>query len=339
MSIPRPLYEEVKDYLRELLAKGWITKSKSPYSSPIVCVRKKDSSLRLCCDFRKLNAKSIPSSQPIPRIQDALDSLGGSRWFTVLDQGKAYHQGFIKQEYQHMTAFVTPWGLYEWTRIPFVLSGAPGAFQTFMEESLDGLRDKFCLPYLDDILVYSRTFEDHVEHVRQVLRRLQGKGIKLKPKKCNLFRKQVRYLGQMVSEVGYTIDPADKEAVLALKSKRPSTIGEVRKLLGFIGYYRKYVPDFARKARPLFDLLQNQGTAKSSNQKGKKGKQTKGKSQGQAPSIMKVTWTTKHQEVLEGLLDALVSPQVMAYDDFQKPYILHVDASGEGLGDHSLSRG
>ena len=309
MSIPRPLFDEVKDYLKGLLAKGWIKKSRSSYSCPIVCVRKKDGSLRLCCDFCKLNSKTIPEQLPIPRIQDALDSLGGSKWFSVLDQGKAYHQGFIKEESQHLTAFVTPWGLYEWSRIPFDLSGA---FQNFMENCLEGLRDKICLPYLDDILVFSQSFKDHIEHLRQVLRRLKEKGIKLKQLKCILFRKQVRYLGQLVTAEGYTMDPADKEAVLALKDREPKTVGEVRKLLGFLGNYRRYIPGYARRATPLFDLLQADLDKAYGTSQTKKGKKTKAKRSGQVPSSSPVQWNLDHKTVVEELVNLLVEPPVMA---------------------------
>lgn len=330
MSVPRPLFDEVKDYLKDLLAKGWIKKSRSSYSSAIVCVRKRDGSLRLCCDFRKLNSKTIPEMLPIPRIQDALNSLSGSKWFSVLDQGKAYHQGFMKPECQPYTAFVTPWGLYEWTRIPFGLSGAPGAFQQFMEDCLEGLRDKICLPYLDDILVFSPNFDDHLNHLRLVLQRLRGKGVKLKPSKCMLFRKQVRYLGQLVSADGYTMDPADKEAVLALKQKPPKTVGDVRKMLGFIGYYRRYIADYARRARVLFDLLQGDKTDQA--KVSKKGKKTSTKKGGQAMSSTPILWKQTHQRVLEELLDCLVSPPIMAYPDYEKPFVVHVDASMDGLG-------
>ena len=164
-AIPRPLYTEVKQYVEDLLNHGWIQKSKSAYSSPVVCVRKKDGSLRLCIDYRQLNSKTICDSHPLPRVQDALESLGGNQWFSLLDQGKAYHQGFVSSSSRHKTAFATPWGLYEWVRLPVGLKNAPGEFQRFMEHCLDGLRDDICIPYIDDIIVFSETFEDHVSPV------------------------------------------------------------------------------------------------------------------------------------------------------------------------------
>ena len=320
VSIPPPLFAEVKAYLDDLKRRGWIRPSRSPYSSPMVCVRKKDGSLRLCIDYRLLNQKTIKDSHPIPRIQDSLNVLGGKEWFSTLDQGKAYHQGFMKEEARHLTAFVTPWGLWEWVRIPFGLTGAPAAYQRFMEETLKEVRDECCIPYMDDALVYSMTFSEHLGHLRKVLQLLRRKGIKLKPAKCRLFRKEVKFLGHVVSSEGYRMDGADKEAVENLRNQRPQTIGEVRKLLGFLGYFRKYIANFSQRASLLFQLLEV------------KNKKVVQKRNGQASPRSPVRWTEEHTKVLNELIDHLTSDPVMAYPDFTKEFSLHVDASQEGLG-------
>lgn len=333
-SIPRPLYQEVKDYLQNLIQKGWITQSRSNYSSPIVCVRKKSGDLRLCIDYRQLNAKTIRDRQPLPRIQDVLESLAGNSWFTVLDQGKAYHQGFVKQNSRHLTAFITPWGLYEWERIPFGLTNAPAAFQRHMNECLGDLRDKICLPYIDDVIIYSPNFEQHLKDVKLVLGRLKEAGAKLRAPKCSFFQREVKYLGHVVSENGYRADPEDIKAVVKLKDKIPETVGEVRRLMGFLGYYRRFIPNFSRKAKVIYDLLKlPQANPPDKNTKrNAKQKRVRRTKVGQAPSNTPVQWTSEHRETLESLIDILTRGEVMAYANFEKPFILHTDASCEGLG-------
>ena len=313
-SIPRPLYPEVKQYIEDLLNQNFITESKSPYSSPVVCVRKKDGSLRLCIDYRELNRKTIADRHPIPRVQETLDSLGGNKWFSVLDQGKAYHQGFVNRDSRAATAFITPWGLYEWVRIPFGLMNAPANFQRFMERCLGELRDKVAIPYLDDIIVFSRTFAEHIEHLRTVLRKLRAHGVKLKPRKCSLFKREVKFLGRVVSGDGYQMDPGCVQAIEKLKEVTPKTVGEVRQLAGILSYYRRYIKNFAKIAKPIYDLLTSTGQ------------------DGQQPSKTPIVWGREQQLALEKLVGHLSNPPIMAYPDFSKAFTLHTDASKDGLG-------
>lgn len=179
--------------------------------------------------FSGAKQKTILDRQPIPRVQDIMDCLGGNAWFSLLDQEKAYHQGFLAEESRHLTAFVTPWGLYEWVRIPFGLMNAPAAFQHCMEDCLEGLRDEVSISYLDDTIVFSKSFTTHVEDVKAVL----------KPTKC-----EVRNLGRIVSKGGSKKDPTDKIAVRTLKEKRPKTVGELRAIMGLLSYYRQYIRNF-----------------------------------------------------------------------------------------------
>ena len=205
--------------------------------------------LRLCIDYRGLNAKTIPDRHPILRVQETLDNLGGNSWFSVLDQGKAYYQGFLTERSCPLTAFITLWGLHEWLRIPFGLMNAPTSFQRIMENCLSDLRDNICIPYLDDVIVFSRTFSDHLEHLHTVLRRLREHGVKLKLKKCSFFKRQVTFLWRIISEQGYTIDSANTKAISCLKENPPKTVGEIRKVVRLLGYYRRYIRNFCTKGK------------------------------------------------------------------------------------------
>ena len=304
----------MKQYIEDLPNQNFITESKSPYSSPVVCVRRKDGSLRLCIYYRELNRRTIADRHPIPRVQETLDSLGGNTWFSVLDQGEAYHQGFLCKESRAATTFITPWGLYEWVRIPFGLMNEPANFQRFMERCLGELRDKVAIPYLDNIIVFSRTFEEHIEHSITVLRKLREHGVKLKPRKCSLFKRKVQFLGQVVSGDGYQMDPGCVKAIEKLKEAIRKTAGEVRQLAGILSYYRRYIKNFAKIAKPISDLLSLTGK------------------DGQPPSKTPICWGREQQQALEELVGHLSNPPIMAYPDFSKAFILHTDTSKDGLG-------
>ena len=317
-TIARPLYGEIKAYIQDLLNNEFITKSESNYSSPIVAVRKRDGELRLCCDFRELNNKTLPDRHPLPRIQNIIDNLSGNEWFTLLDQKKAYHQGFIAPESRPLTAFITPWGLYEWVRIPFGLKNSPAVFQRAMEGCLVDVRDNFAVPYLDDIIIYSKSFKDHVEHIRMVLRKLKEKGVKLKASKCKMFKSEVTYLGRIITKDGYRMDETNLTAIQKFKEEKPQTVGELRRLLGLMGQFRRFISNYSTVARPLFELLEIKG------QKTKKNNQL--------PSSTKIHFGPEQSEALNTLVDAVTSHPILGYPDFEKPFLLVTDASKWGLG-------
>ena len=281
-------------------------------------------------DFRALNKKTRPDRHPIPRIQERLDNLSGNSWFSVLDQGRAYHQGFMSPNSQPFDGFyhsMGPLRMGSDTIWPFP---GPWSIPTFMENCLGDLRDTVCVPYLDDIIIFSTTFEEHIENTRRVLRRLREHGVKLKPRKCKLFKREVTFLARVVSEEGYKRDPSSIKPVLALKDSPPKTVNEVRKLMGFLNYYRRYVKNVSRIAKPIYDLVRmaSQPSQEAQQDKTKKGCSTNG----QLPSRHPVDWTDIHQSVLETLIDLITSAPVMAYPGFQKPFVLHTDASKVGLG-------
>ena len=199
---------------------------------------------------------------------------------------------------------------------------------SFMEHCLDGLSDDICIPYIDDIIVFSKTFDDHVDHIRQVLRRLRVQGVKLKTKKCRLFKREVKYLGQIVSAAGYRPDTSNVEAINILKDSKPRTVGEVRKLRGLLGYYRQYIQDFARIAHPLFQLLQS--TSEDTSKPIKRSKSSL--IHGTVPSSQPVIWEKRHQKARDELLNHIVNPPILGYPDFCQPFSLYTDASQQRLG-------
>ena len=211
-------------------------------------VRKKTGELRFCIDLRKLNNRTIKDAHALPRIEDSLDSLNGAQIFTSLDLKSGYWQVELDEESIPLTAFtVGPLGFYECCRMPFGLCNAPATFQRLMESCLGDLHLQWCIIYLDDIIVFSKTPEEHIERLRGVFEKLSSAGLKLKPSKCEFFKAEINYLGHVVSKEGIRTD--DKKIQEILKWPIPTTVTEVRSFLGFTNYYRKFIYKYAQVAK------------------------------------------------------------------------------------------
>uniref|UniRef100_A0A671UWP7 ribonuclease H n=1 Tax=Sparus aurata TaxID=8175 RepID=A0A671UWP7_SPAAU len=264
--IPPSEYEVVKEHINQLLPSQVIQESSSPYASPIVLARKKDGSLRMCVDYRQLNSKTRKDAFPLPRIEESLDALSGACWFTTLDLASGYNQVPVTESDKPKSAFCTPFGLLEWNRMPFGLCNAPSTFQRLMQCIFGDKQCESLLLYLDDIVVFSSTVEQHLERLRVVLDRLQKEGLKAKLSKCSFFQKEVHYLGHVISGEGVSTEPSKVEAVA--NWPMPKTVSDLRSFLGFASYYRRFVEGFAKLAAPLHKAVAEFGNTKT----GKKSK-------------------------------------------------------------------
>ncbi len=244
--------EYVDAEVEQMLANGVIRPSKSPWGAPVVLVRKKTGELRFCIDFRQLNEATKKDAYPLPRIDECLDALEGSKFFSTLDLASGYWQVAMDPEDAEKTAFVTHRGLFEWTRMPFGLCNAPATFCRLMEMVLADIVWSQCLVYLDDILAFGRNFEVASLNLRAVFERLRRANLKLKPKKCRLFATSVEYLGHEVDKDG--IRPSRSKVQALHNWDVPRTLTEVRTYLGFTGYYRRFVPNYSELAKPLTGL-------------------------------------------------------------------------------------
>ncbi len=315
--VPPGLFEEVRQHLKEMLDCGAIRDSQSPYSSNVVLVRKKDGSLRFCIDFRKLNNRTVKDAYMLPRFDDTIDTLVGSRFFSKLDLRSGYWQVEMAEEDKAKTAFsVGSLGFYECNRMAFGLTNAPATFQRLMETCMGELNLRECLIFIDDILIFSKTFDEHITRLEAVFHRLHKHGLKLKPSKCEFFKTEVNYLGHMVSEQGVHTDH-EKTAALATWPK-PTSVKSLRSFLGFTGYYRRFIKGYAKIVKPLNDLLVGHPT----NIAAMKSKKTK------TPWV----WGDSQQTAFDVIKQKLSSPPVLAYADFTKPFIVNTDASSDGLG-------
>lgn len=314
--LPPSQYEQVKAHIQQLLEAGIVKPSCSPYSSPIVIVQKKGGDMRLCVDYRLLNAKTRKDAYPLPRIEESLDALTGAKWFSTLDLASRYNQVPVAEADKAKTAFCMPLGLFEFNRMPFGLCNSPSTFQRLMERIFGDQSFQSLLLYLDDIIIFSSSFEEHLQRLELVLTCLQKNQLKLKLSKCHFFQPEVKYLGHVVSASGVAADPEKVKAVE--EWKQPTTTKELRSFLGFASYYRRFVEGFAKVAAPLHRLI----AMAEANQNKTRSRVT----------ALRSHWTSECQQSFQTLKDQLIRAPVLAYADFTKPFILEIDASHAGLG-------
>ncbi|KAL5539314.1 hypothetical protein UlMin_045666 [Ulmus minor] len=250
--------QELKKQLQELLDKGFIRPSYSPWGAPVLFVKKKDGTMRMCIDYRELNKVTIKNKYPLPRIDDLFDQLQGAAVFSKIDLRSGYHQLSVREKDIPKTAFRTRYGHYEFLVMPFGLTNAPAAFMDLMNRVFRNYLDKFVVVFIDDILIYSKSKEEHEEHLRNTLDTLKKNKLYAKFKKCEFWLEKVGFLGHIVSRDGISVDPSKTEAVSGWS--RPKTISEVRSFLGMAGYYRRFVEGFSRIATPLTALTRKKSS-------------------------------------------------------------------------------
>ena len=312
--IPPQMYDEVKTHLQEMLDLGAIRPYNIPWASAIVLVRKKDGRLRFCIGLRKLNNRTVKDAYSLPRIESILDSLGGAQIFSTLDLKAGYWQVEMAEECKAYTAFTCgPLGFYECDTMPFGATNAPATFQRLMHDCLGELNMNWCIVYLDDIIIFSDTEEEHLKRLEAVFQKLCAAGLKLKPSKCFFFREEIEYLGHVVSGKGISTNPKKIEAVS--KWPTPKTVYDVRSFLGFVGYYRRFIKNFSRITKPIREVITG-----LENQSKRTAKKTY------------IEWTDAADTAFEHLKAMCVSTPILAYPDCQLPFTLHTESSTDGLG-------
>ena len=299
----------IKEECKKMLEAGVIEECQSPWAANVVVVKKKNGNSRLCIDYRKLNEITITDSFPMPRVDDIFDSMKGAKWFSSLDLASGYWQMEMKEEDKDKTAFRTHNGLYRFKRMPFGLKNAPASFQKMMNIVLRGYEGNFAHVYIDDINVYSKTFEEHMEHLEKVFERIKEAGLKMQRAKCSFIKAELEFLGHIVSREGIKVDPEKVEKVK--NWPRPTTTKHIQQFMGLVGYYRRFLKDLSKIAGPLYKLT-------------RKDKDT-GKTQ-------PFEWTETQEKAFNIIKEMLISAEVMVYPDFNKQFFITTDAAKVGLG-------
>lgn len=302
-SLSMPELETLRKYIDDNLANGFIRPSTSPAGAPVMFIKKKDESLRLCVDYRKLNNLTIKNRHPLPRIDDSFDQLKGAKIFTKLDLQNAYHLLRIKRGDEWKTAFRCKYGHFEYCVMPFGLTNAPATFQHLINDTLRDVLDRYAIAYLDDILIFSPDQQSHTEHVKSVLNKLKQAGLYCKLEKCEFNKKQVQFLGHTISEKGIQTDELKIECVKTWKI--PTTVKEIQSFLGFANYYRRFILNYSTICEPLNNLLRKN---------------------------TKFVWSVKVDEAFNKIKQLLISAPILIHPNQDLPFIVETDASDYGLG-------
>ncbi|KAJ9539016.1 hypothetical protein OSB04_031749 [Centaurea solstitialis] len=295
--------QELSNQLQELLDKGFIRPSSSPWGAPVLFVKKKDGSFRMCIDYRELNKITIKNRYPLPRIDDLFDQLQGATYFSKIDLRSGYHQMRVREEDIAKTTFRTRYGHYEFLVMPFGLTNAPAVFMDLMNRVCRPYLDKLVIVFIDDILIYSRSKEDHEHHLRVILELLKAEQLYAKFSKCEFWIREVHFLGHVVNKEGIHVNPAKVEAVK--KWEAPKTPTEIRQFLGLAGYYRRFIANFSKIAQSLTTLTQKD---------------------------KKFVWGEKQEEAFQTLKQKLCNAPILALPEGTDNFVVYCDASHQGLG-------
>ena len=321
--IPPHMMREVKEHIQGMLRQNIIRPSSSSYASQAVICRKPDQSLRLVTDFREINRKTVLDAYPLPRIEESLDCLKGSKYYCTLDLAQGYYQVGIKEEDIHKTAFrVGSGGLYEYLRLPMGMSNSPATFMRLMDACFGDKQYEDLIVFLDDLLIWGKSFEEVLEKLEMVFQRLRSYGLKLKAKKCHFFEETIKYLGHLISEDGIQPDPSKIQDLQNFPV--PESDFELNSFLGLASYFRRFIRDFSKISAPLREI--------SNKTKREQGYRKRRKATKQEKTHFKEKWTDACTKSFEELKEKLTSPPILGFPDFTRPFILETDASFLGLG-------
>ena len=297
------LRNEVEKQLKILQENDMIEPSKSEYACPVVMVRKKDGTYRFCCDFRKINAVTRRDVYPLPRIDEILSTLTGAKIFSLVDMKSGYFQCSVAPEDKYKTAFTTQFGLFQWKVMPMGMCNSSSTFQRLMDLLMAGLTWHGVLIYIDDLLIYGNSFDQHFDRFKEVLSRLREANLKLAPKKCHLLKREITYLGHQI--VDGVVKPDPTKTKIIDEYPVPTSIKEVKSYVSLMSYYRKFVPGFAQIAKPLTTLLEKNAEFK---------------------------WSVECQLAFEKLKSSLSKETSLYLANFDLPFRLACDASGVAIG-------